>query len=83
VSQRIDLVRSSLPGQGQLILEAVEEMADCVVCRVRAKHLRRALVSSIGVQAGPITGNHLNLWMGSKPLGKAIGGSHRKQVDHL
>jgi hypothetical protein len=44
---------------------------------------RRALASSIGVQAGPITGNHLNLWMQTKPFGKAIGGSHRKQVDHL
>ncbi len=31
------LVRNSLPGQGQLILEAVEEVADGIVFRVRAK----------------------------------------------
>jgi transposase len=34
-------VRNSLPAQGQLILEAVEETADGVIFRVRAKHLPR------------------------------------------
>jgi transposase len=37
VSQRIDLVRNSLPAQGQLILEATEETANGIVFRVRAK----------------------------------------------
>jgi hypothetical protein len=37
VSQRIDLVRNSLQAQGQLILEAVEEAADGIVFRLRAK----------------------------------------------
>jgi hypothetical protein len=39
VSQRIDLVRSSLPSSEQLVLEAVEETTHGVVLRVRAKHL--------------------------------------------
>jgi hypothetical protein len=41
VSQRIDLVRSSLPSSEQLVLEAVEETTHGVVLRVRAKHLPR------------------------------------------
>ena len=44
---------------------------------------RRALPSSIRIQAGPISGDHSNLRMQTKPLGKAIGGSHWKQIDHL
>jgi hypothetical protein len=38
VGQHIDLVRSSLPASQRLILEAVEETADGIVCRVRGKH---------------------------------------------
>jgi transposase len=38
VSQRTDLVRNSLPAQGQLILEAAEETTDGIVFRVRVKH---------------------------------------------
>ena len=44
MSQRIDLVRSSLPPSEQLILEAVEETTHGVVLRVRAKHLPRCPV---------------------------------------
>jgi transposase len=41
VSQRVDLIRSSLPSSEQLILEAVEETTYGVVFRVRAKRLPR------------------------------------------
>jgi transposase len=41
MSQRLDLVRSSLPSSEQLILEGVEETTHGVVFRVRAKHLPR------------------------------------------
>jgi transposase len=41
VSQGIDLVRKSLPSSKQLILEAVEQTADGIVFRVRAKRLPR------------------------------------------
>ncbi|HTF62135.1 MAG TPA: transposase family protein [Edaphobacter sp.] len=41
MSQRVDLVRSSLPSSEQLILEAVEETTDGIVFRARAKHLPR------------------------------------------
>ncbi len=37
MTQRIDLVRNSLPAQGQLILEAAEETANGIVFRVRVK----------------------------------------------
>src|SRR6202451_2438354 len=41
-----------------------------------------ALSSSIGIQAGPIAGNHL-LRMQAEPAGKTIGGSVRQQGDQL
>jgi transposase len=41
VSQRVDLVRSSLPSSEQLILEGVEETTDSIVFLARAKHLPR------------------------------------------
>jgi hypothetical protein len=44
---------------------------------------RSNLPSSIRIQAVPISGEHLNVWMQTKPLGKAIGGSHWEQVNHL
>src|ERR1700691_6362574 len=42
-----------------------------------------ALSSSIGIQAGPIAGDHLYLRMQAEPASKTIGGSVRKQIDHL
>jgi hypothetical protein len=42
-----------------------------------------ALSSSIGTEAGPITGDHFHLRMQTEPTRKTIGGSFRKQVDHL
>jgi hypothetical protein len=42
-----------------------------------------ALSSSIGIQAGPIAGDHFHLRMQTEPTRKTIGGSFRKQVDHL
>ena len=38
---------------------------------------------SISVQTGSIAGDHLYPWMQAEPLREAIGGTHRKQVDHL
>ncbi|HMF76207.1 MAG TPA: hypothetical protein VK604_11140 [Bryobacteraceae bacterium] len=43
---------------------------------------RRALSSSLGIQAGPIAGDHFHFWMQTEPLSKAIGGSHWEQVNH-
>jgi hypothetical protein len=42
-----------------------------------------ALSSSVGIQAGPIAGDHLHLRMQTEPARKTIGGSFGKQVDHL
>jgi hypothetical protein len=41
------------------------------------------LLSSIGIQAGPIAGDHFHLRMQTEPACNTIGGSLGKQVDHL
>jgi hypothetical protein len=42
-----------------------------------------ALSSSIGIQAGPIAGDHFHLRMQTEPTLKTTGGSFREKVDHL
>jgi hypothetical protein len=42
-----------------------------------------ALSSSIGIQAGPIAGDHFHLRMQTEPVRKTIGGSFWQQVDYL
>ena len=39
MSQRVDLVRNSLPSSKQLILKSVEQTTERIIFRVRAKHL--------------------------------------------
>jgi hypothetical protein len=49
MSQRVDLVRNSLPSSNELVLETVEETADGIVLRAHTRHLPIGVVARIGL----------------------------------
>jgi hypothetical protein len=59
------------------------EIGDQVIAICNLNGGASALSSSIGIQAGPIAGDHFHLRMQTEPTRKTVGGSFWKQVDHL
>jgi hypothetical protein len=66
-----------------IVLHRLTQIGNQVVAIGNLNGGGSALASSIGIQAGPIAGDHFNLRMQTEPARKTIGGSLWKQVDDL
>jgi hypothetical protein len=65
-----------------LTLDRLGQIAHQVIPIVDLHRRRRAFSPALGIQTTAVPCDHLHSRMQAKPLGKARGGSHRKQVDH-
>jgi hypothetical protein len=65
-----------------LTLDRLGQIAHQVIPIVDLHRRRRAFSPALSIQTTAVTSDHLHSRMQAKPLGKARGRSHRKQIDH-